>query len=448
MALSVFRSAFTWNQADAATTTYDVDCGFVPVFFMVWISGEDSATDAVGRDSMTAGVGVWADDARRSAVYISADAGANALTASRHSDVAILSLPDVSTPGGADSDGDLDVVAEASWPATDTIRFVVDTQITAATFGDLRVQVLAIGGSDITAVKVGTIQEASDTGTEDYTDPGFQPTGMLIASVGGATAPPVDAAGGCFSLGATDGTRSWVLYMGADNGASTMNTVGYMKSAEVIALGTEPSVTIDGLAGLGSGFISTGVQLNWSERVGTRYCFYLAWAGGSFRVDSVATATDTTPFNGPTNGFTATAALFVSAGRAESTSDTPTDHSRVSIGCALSASDRAALAAIDVDGVLNAEVSTAIETDAVYINLSTAGAVQGLMDVTSVAADPWTLVMDDADPSAAFVGVASWGATVVAESITVDKWMPLERVIRGPRFRAVASGLTPPQKVN
>ena len=445
MALSVFRSSFSWNQADPATTTYNVDCGFVPEFFIVWITGEDSTTDAVGQDHMVSGVGFWAADTRRSAVYISANAQGNATIISRSSDVAALSLPDTSSPGGADSDGDLDVVAEASWPATDTIQFIVDTQI-AAIYGNLIVQVLAIGGSDITNAKVGTFQEPASSGTQDITDPGFQPTGMMIISAGQTAAPPVDASGGCFSVGMTDGTRSWVLYMGGDNGASTTNTVGYMRSTELVALGTEPSVTIDGLAGLGSGFISTGVQLNWSERFATRYCFYLAWAGGSFRADSVNTRTDTTEFSGPTNGFTATAALFVSAGRTASTTDTPTDHSQISIGCAIGATDRAALAALDEDnaaaGAANTEVTTAIETDAVYINIATDSTVQGLMDVVSVASDPWTLVMDTADPLAAFVGVASWGATGAPETVTMDKWAPYFRALAPPLIQVVPSGTT------
>src|SRR5688572_18145987 len=214
MAFTTFRGAFTWLSTDTAGTNYDVDCGFVPKFFVVWISGEDSATDAVGRDSATAGVGFWAADVRRSCVYGMADAQAAATIFARHSDVAILSLPDVTAPGGADSDGDLDVVAEGSWPTTTTIRFTVDTQI-AGSFGNNRVQVLAFGGSDITNAKVGTIQEAADTGTEDYTDPGFQPTGMLLMSVGLGTAPPIDSGTqGMLSLGATDGTRSWVTYLG------------------------------------------------------------------------------------------------------------------------------------------------------------------------------------------------------------------------------------------
>jgi hypothetical protein len=34
------------------------------------------------------------------------------------------------------------------------------------------------------------------------------------------------------------------------------------------------------------------------------------------------------------------------------------------------------------------------------------------------------------------------------ETITPDKWMPQEKVLAGPRFRVVTSGMTPPSKVN
>ena len=78
-----------------------------------------------------------------------------------------------------------------------------------------------------------------------------------------------------------------------------------------------------------------------------------------------------------------------------------------------------AQATLDEDNLADTETSTALENDEVYINIDTSSAVQGLMDVVDLTVDPMQLVMDDADPAASFVGVASWGATAVAGGISI-----------------------------
>ena len=411
MALSTYRGSFAWNQADAAGTNYDIDVGFVPKAVRVRITGASSATDAAGGGNVVRGEGSWTTgDIRRGATMVIADGQGNATTFIRHTDNAILTIPDTGTTGGTDSDGDLDVVAEGSWPTTTTIRFTVDTQLTAA-FGSFRVMIEAFGGSDITDVKVGHFQEPASSGaqSQNVTDPGFQPTGMYLWTVGFATTPvgsAESAAQAMFAEGATDGTSSWVAFNGSDDNAANMDTRSYMKSGEVIAMGSEPAVTLDSRAGV-TGFISTGITLDWTECAGlSRYIFYLAWRGGQTKVSSTTTRTDTTPFSGPTLGFTPDLLWAVSCSRAEDTADTPTDHAQMSVGSAKSTSDRGALACMDVDAAATSNCGHGVEYDALYLNLSTADppAMQGLMDVTAWA-DPMTFVMDDADPSASFVGL-------------------------------------------
>lgn len=413
--------SFDWSN-EAVNATFDRDCGFVPKWLEVWVSTQSGASDAVGGDHVVLGRGVWAADVRRCAAYFSADGQGNQTLFTTHRDDAIFAVPDSSAPGGADTDGSLDIVTQASWPTPTTVRFIVDTQLITATYGTLRVFVKAVGGDDITNVKVGEFTEPASTGEQSVTDPGFQPTGMQIFTVGwNGTINTDQSAQGMFSLGMTDGSRAWVAVNGADDNSANGSAQAYAKSGEVVAMTPDGGVAFDGRASV-TGFHATGVTLNWSEATaGARKLFYLAWAGGRYRVDSLTTRTDTNTFNGPTAGFVPLLADFVSCGRAESTADTPTVDGQMSTGVAASASNRAAVGFMDVNGAATMNCGSALEYDAVYINLTTADppAVQGLMDINAWA-DPLGLVMDDADPSAAFVGVALLAGPATGHILTVQ----------------------------
>lgn len=427
MGMDSYRGSFTWNQTDTAGTNYDFDLGFVPGAVIARVMGPISATDAAAGGNAWAVLGVWVADARRSAAYISADAQASATLLVRHTDNAILTLPDLGAPGGTDSDGDIDVVAQASWPTPTTIRFTVDTQINATYGSGFRVMFEAIGGSDFSNWKVGHFQEPGSSGaqSQSVTDPGFQPDGMLLWSVGLATAPTNgfdSGTQGMFSLGATDGASSWVAFNGGDDAEPFMDSRSYAKGGEAIALGSQPAITLDSRAAV-TGFEANGITLNWLSCAGLgRYVCYLAWKGGRTKATSTTTRTDTAQFSGPTHGFVPKLSMFVSCGRAESTADTPTDHAQLSIGSALSASDRGAMAIMDQDSPTSANAGHAIEYDEVYINLSTADppALQGLMDVVDMTVDPPQYVMDDADPAGAFVAILSWGATPAGHIVTTQ----------------------------
>lgn len=422
MSVQAYRGSFFWDQTHAAAQTYDIDVGFVPKVILARLMGPSSATDAAGAGHAMNAWGIWAGDVRRSVAHASADDQGNGTIYVRHADNALLSVPDIAGGGGADSDGDLDVVAQSSWPTTTTVRLIVDTQLAGGTLHGTgyRVMIEAIGG-EIDGF-VGSLQEPGATGSQAITGVGFQPSGVLLLSVGFGTSPAngVDSSvQGMISIGAGDGTRQWVMYTGGADNAGSMDTRSYGLTGEIVALGPEPAVTIDARASLLS-LDADGFTLDWIERAATRYVFFLAWrvtGGARSRVDSFSTATDTTPFNGPALGFSPALALLTSVCRAASTADTPTDHAQMSAGSAVSASDRAALAVVDQDSPTTGNVGNAIEYDAVYINLSTTPAVQGLMDVATWA-DPIQFVMDDADPSAALVGLIAWGDAPAGHIVT------------------------------
>jgi hypothetical protein len=392
---------FQWDTTAAGGGAgYNVTLGFQPKFFIVYSWGNTTAppTDAIAGTSSIASFGCGTSSTNRWAIgYSATDGQANVdVTINHRTDGIALRFSNTSR---------LDVDVEANWPA-DGIRFLIDVAST-----DTRTYtVIGFGGTEITNQKVGTFQEPAT----DITDPGFQPTGMLFASVGFATVPPSTSnTQGMFSIGMTDGTNAWVSMIGCEDAAATMTTASYAKSGEVIALAPQGTgVVLDARATV-SGFDSLGVNLAWTESASTRYIFYLAWAGGQFTVGNTTTRTDTTPFNGPSMGFSPVSALFVSACRAEDTADTPTAHEMCSIGVATSASSRETQARWFENGTAGSETANAVDYDSVYINISSADAVQGAMDINSWG-DPLSLVMDDADPVASFIGVAAWGAVASA----------------------------------
>jgi hypothetical protein len=403
------RNAFTWNEADAATTTYDVSTSCQAKVIIVWLNGTASATTTADSDNFaySMGFGTSTTD-RRGASYVSADGQATALIGVRHSNAAILVAGSV--VDGSDI-GALDISAIDA----DSVTFIVDTQLGAGS-GNQRVQMFVFGGSDVTAQGTLQFQEASATAAHGL---GCTPAGALFITAGFATAPAAGgAAQGMFSFGASDGTRSFVVYNGGDDNNTTMDTRSYAKSGEAIAMGPEPAVTTNARVATPT-FDGTDISLTWTESASTRYVHAVAWCGGQFRVDNLLSETTTTTVADTGYGFQPVGAMFASAGRAESTADTPTDTAQWSLGAATSTTDRQVLAAVDEDGVGTSEGATAINTAAVYINTGVTPPNTGthtnvgVADLQSFDSDGLTIVMTDADPAQAFVGVLAWAGNAV-----------------------------------
>lgn len=397
--------SFDWTSAKLATETIDVTVGFTAVAFCVFTGSTSGSVDVVERAGAalpaTGGFGCGTSTTDRFGVgYSTHDANAAQLMSVRHTDAGILTF---SGNGAAGSDiGVLDVSAIDS----DSITFVVDTQATITR----RIVLMAWGGSDVTAANTFVFQEPA---TEVAHGLGATPTGAIFVSGGFATAPPEDTGGGAmaFSLGMCDGTNQWVTSQGGDDAATTSTSRSYANDTEVIALFAEGTTT-DGRASCAS-FDATNINLTWAENAATRYVFALAWVGGQFDVADTTTDTDTGDIDGePTVGYTP-ALLFVGGhNQAESVDDTPTNNGELTMGAATGAAARVSHCMLDETGIADTEVSRAQENDAVLCNISTASAIEGLMDVVGMT-DPLDLEMDDGDPTENFIGLAIWGAAAV-----------------------------------
>jgi hypothetical protein len=337
---------------------------------------------------------------RRTVCYESLDGSSNGDYRARQRNDSIA------TVGG--STGTLDIDAEANWPANN-VRFIVDV---ANAVSNQHITVIGLAGSDVVDATVGTVTEPGATGNQAISGLGFPPSVLFMASIGNATENSANVTPGGVMFGAGDGARSWVQWAGGENTAVTMNTVSYMKSSQIVALAPSPNATtLDAEATLAT-LDSDGFTLNWaSQTAGGRKLFYLAvqLTTTAARIDNFLSQTNTSNFSVTGLGMTPTLAFFVSACRAEDTASTPTDSSECSIGVATSSTTRECQAMLDRDAQANSDTFTDLETDQIYANISTAGAIEGLGDLVSFDSDGMTLVMDDADPAQAFVGVIAFG---------------------------------------
>jgi len=415
MGFSAKVDTFRVLATDTAGTTYArTGYGFQPKAVIVWTSGHSNVTDGVATANMRRSMGFGVSTSSRCAVFTqSQDNQGSAVADTGYRTDCILGT--LSTAGAVD--GLLDISSFDS----DGITFVVDDQFPANT----AIFVLALGGSDITDAYVGNFQFNNSATAHDITAPGFQPDCAFFLSGSWNDAIPAAFGWSQFSFGAATGATpvNAILWGGSEDGAAIMDTAGYCKAGEC-AVGVNADIGTLDIRAYVSAWISNGFTIAYNEQglggSGNYYVFYLALKGGKYYLGDLLTQTDTTTDiveNGV--GFSPTAVLFASACRAQSTADTCTAHDEMSIGAATSPSARAAAGMVDEDNVTTSDVSIAGEFDEVYINLTLTSTVDGLMDVKSFDAGGFTCIMDNADPSQAFVWYVAFGPN--ASSVNYDR---------------------------
>ena len=408
MAVSALAVAFNTGTG-AVSSTIDVTGSItisgtsVVIFFQ---NGRTETTDTNGRATRWRGCG-WAVSAtdRRAQISQDADAAASHTGGSYHTDAACIA----SNSTGTATDGLLDF---DSW-LSNGFRLIVDDVMPRS----YRMIALIITG--LSNAQSVSWQDTSSTGNKVVTSGlSFQPDVVFgMATTIDTTAPGGRAGNENLGLGfALSSTARAVLAGGSDEGSATTDTDSYSTDTEFLATLT---AAVGSVLGSRMEFVSmnsNGFTIN-QLIIPSTLCWnhFLAIKGGLWSVQSVTTKTDTTTdINTGSLGFAPAGAIIFSAMKTEHTAGTPTVHDTWSVGVASSASDRYALALRSEDGLADTQVFTAVEHDEVYIAISSAPAVEGLMDVKTWA-DPITFIMDDADPSAKFVTmlvVGNAGATI------------------------------------
>ena len=298
-----------------------------------------------------------------------------------------------------DSSGNEAAAADIDAMLTDGFRIIIDNQFASA----FRIHYLALGGSDITGAFVGTYDVTAGTGNFSVTGVGFQPEFVFFSSPMASDTAEVAGTDGQTgdNMGAAVSSTARATLAGSSFDAlGTSDTASYIYSGEALSgMSSTSSMSrrYDFVSMDADGFTINRVENNPVVQ------FYAALAGPSFTVGTLTTQTDTTTDIAESGlGFQPSAIMFFSAGRAESTADTPTADEMITIGAGTGTTERGVQAIRDEDNVATTEVTTAIEFDAVYANLSS-GAIAGLMDIKSIDSDGFTAIMDDADPSGMLV---------------------------------------------
>ena len=284
----------------------------------------------------------------------------------------------------------------------DGFTLTIDQQFTS--LPNLRVGYLALGGSDLTDAAVYAFRSKGTTGADAHTGIGFQPESALFfhAGVTNASLPSVENAGFSGFGAAVSSTQRACLAMNDRTSVNPSDGGSYGYGAEAIA-------GVSGAAGSAvshradfTSFDEDGFTLNWTEAGAQVWILAVLLAGVDFAVGSSATRTDTTEFSVTGLGFRPKALVFGSHMQVESTQDTSQAGVALSLGVATSATQRIAFGSRSADNVSPTQCSRVSRDDAVAVTLDDSGATVGRMDVVSMDEDGFTLVMDDADPTANF----------------------------------------------
>lgn len=405
MALSCKVGSFSSGTGAVSSTVAVTGVGFQPKVVLFWWSGRTESTDTVGGASHRRGFGAASGaSSRLVATTQSTDAAASGQTAGAfRTDACIATLSIAAT---AAIDGLLDMQSLDS----DGFTLVVDDVMPV----DLRIHYMALGGSDITDVFLGTLTEPGSTGNQDITAVGFQPDAVVFLNCPAQALPSLNNEASRMMLGAAAGASpSNVVWTGgADDALGTMNSVSYCRSGECIATLDAPlSGGITAQAALTT-WLSNGFRLNWSSRDAARHYGYVALKGGSYAVGDLLTQTDTTTDIVETLGFEPRGALLLSHAQAQSSAATPQNGDYWSCGAFSDASTERCMGTMDADNVADAIVTTCVEHDNVYVKLNTSGdTIESAMQVLSVESDGFTCEMTDAGAAQNFVAYLAVGST-------------------------------------
>lgn len=414
VALSAKTGSFNIGLGAATTTVPVTGVGFTPKVVIFWWSGRTETVDTVGRATHLQGVG-WATSATafRCQGHRAADAQATSQTDQGHrADSCVLEQGDGAMVGWADLQ---------SFDADGFTLEILDAFVT-----DMRVSYLALGGDDLTNAASVLWNAANGTPpfTQAVTGFGFQPD--FVLSLGGPPwgNPPTTAASKQFSIGMASGSSNMFVTSHQSRDAQVdTNSGAYGIDSEFLAYPSVTNPSIGPRATLTS-FDTDGFTVTWSQAgSGLRNQTLGLKFGGNVAVGSVLTQTDiTTAITVSGLSFQPAAVLFLSHCKAESTTGTIQDHDAWSLGAATSATERVAQALYDLDAAATSEVSTALETDEVYINLNSAGLL-ALMDLTAMNSDGFSCIMDDAEAAQTIVGYVAFGAAAAGGGATWPGWM-------------------------
>jgi hypothetical protein len=428
MGYSALVGSFNINTAKTVGQTQAITgVGFTPKVVLFWWSGTTESADGARGESIAPGFGAMASSSQRwCCTTRSEDAAATSDSMKvNNDDAAIKAYSNTTTLDGA---------ADFSSFDGDGFTLIIDDQFTIA----LRVSYLALGGDDLTNVKVGTVTRGN-VGNWSVADMGFQPDALILSTAYGNAFNETVGLNAALTVGiATGAANQGVVAFGDKDNQATTSACAYGYSGECNAsVWGGYAVERDALVSMDAGgFTCNNLETNVLS-VG-----YVGLKGGQYKVGQLTTRTDGNDIVEAEPNFQPVALLFLSANRAENAQDTPSNNGALSIGAATSTSNRAAQAIWDEHNLADSETATANYDTACYANVAD-DAIVGLMDIKSIEATGFVAVMDDTDPAGCWVTYLAIGAAAggAAQTLTPDA-LAIPTVIPQPTV-TLALGLTP-----
>lgn len=259
-----------------------------------------------------------------------------------------------------------------------------------------KVGYIAFGGTDITNAKAGNFAAPGSTGTQNVTDPGFQPDIVFILGHGDGSSGGGDRDSTPSFGAAIDSSNEFAISATTEDDAGTSNTRRRLRTDRVIySLNGNGTVRQDADF---TGMTATGFDLNYNTSAHSKKLYYLAIAGGEWAIVSDTQKTSTGTKETTVSGIDVKGMLLASVG---TTDENETDDNRWSMGAGTSSTSRWRYWHGDSDNVGTSVVDSAFEEDTV-LGFHTEGTptLDAEADIDSVADGSATLDWTTADATA------------------------------------------------
>ena len=261
----------------------------------------------------------------------------------------------------------------------------------------------AWGGTDITVATVGDIAEPAAIGVQTYTVTGFTSGAtdqvVMLAGVQSVSALNTgEAQDSGFYIGfATNTTTGNVVLSGnSDDASATMDTRGYCKTSECLAMVLIGGGDIDARAQL-TQFNADNFGLDWLARAVTnRRSIFMAikggnWSAGSYTIDA-ATLNATATVSGL--AYAPIGLTLMGRKTPEQAAGLTAFEDRISIGSGTSPTSRRSIGTLDETSTASSEINHSIQYDQVLTHPSAAGTQAAAFDINAMNSDGFQIIVD------------------------------------------------------
>lgn len=407
------QGAIQWLTSDTLNSTKVITgLGFCPKAIRFYWMGIQSATDLGSQTiSERRGIGFCSDvSTRRCVGTFSADNVADSDCGS----VAANDCVCITVNGTGAIDGKLDI----SSMDPDGFTLIVD-DVTPA---NLTIFYEAWGLDDIQQVTIGDIAEPAATGTQNYTANGFNARGdnqvVMFAGVQSTAALNTGQANDSgLCIGASTGTataQNIVVVGNSDDASATMDTVGYARATECLAMIVVAGGNPNARAVL-SAFGTDTFTLNWTARGTTnRRYIYMAIKGGGWQAGSYTIRQDSGRTAAVSNlPFRLKGASWMGARKTQAAAGTSTVQDSIALGSASGLLDRKSMGVLDENATASSEIDLYISYDSILSFPSATGTEQARHDLSVWGYDNFTVIVeiDSGGPENEWHGYLAFGDT-------------------------------------